>query len=558
MRRRAESLLPWLVLIGFLAAAFVVNALLVGAQRRGVDALEESLGGEVHAIAASQDQRFQNTFGATSGLSNPDKPFELAVDSAADRAELEDLLSLLGESARAGFYLLDASHTVTQGVLFTDHPIGTRFSWPGFDDLVSSASYARGVGGVLPVSRGLTTAQPVLAYVIPILDLGSATLRGSFVFEVVVAEDSDFNKEIGALRRGETGEYLFYDDRGSVVASNDPSMIAQPVTDRRLLTARTGVHELSGEIVVIEDVPAAGWRVAFRQDIHEFKGALARPLERVGRLLVVVLLGAGALLTALLSRRLRAARAEQARLRAIAEAQQEFISIVSHELRTPVAGVLGFLETSLDHWDTMSDEQRRAAVGRAASNARRLQAMTRDVLDTQSLEAGRLVHVFERLDLAAEVQVAVEAARDLDDQRAIDLQVPTDGPLWVSGDADRLQQVLANLLDNAMKNSPAVQPVEVEVHRDGSSASVRISDQGAGIDPQSLGRIFEKFVRGRGDSVSGTGLGLYICRQIIDAHGGRIWAESPPGEGATFRFALPLVDADAAAVPPVDESALPD
>ena len=165
--------------------------------------------------------------------------------------------------------------------------------------------------------------------------------------------------------------------------------------------------------------------------------------------------------------------------------------------------------------------------------------MTRDVLDTQSLESGRLVHVLTRVDLAAEVRDSVAAALDLDPGRAVHVTVPAE-PVWVSADADRIQQVLANLVDNARKNSPAVEPVEVELRAVGDDAEVRVSDRGAGITEESLERIFDKFVRGRGESVTGTGLGLYISRQIVHAHHGRIWAESPPGEGATFRFVLPL------------------
>jgi len=291
--------------------------------------------------------------------------------------------------------------------------------------------------------------------------------------------------------------------------------------------------------VVVAEVPAAGWRVAFRQDADEFEQALARPLESAGRILVLAILVAGALITILLDRRLRAARAEQDRLRALSEAQQEFISIVSHELRTPVAGVLGFLETSLDHWDAMDDADRRSAVARAAINARRLQAMTRDVLDTQNVEAGRLVHVLQRLDLANEVRVAIDAARDLDPDRSLEVDVPAE-PVWVAGDADRIQQVLANLIDNAHKNSPAVEPVAVAMRVDGTEAELTVSDRGAGITEETMGHIFDKFVRGRGDAVSGTGLGLYIARQIVEAHDGRIWAESTPGEGATFHVTIPL------------------
>jgi signal transduction histidine kinase len=247
-------------------------------------------------------------------------------------------------------------------------------------------------------------------------------------------------------------------------------------------------------------------------------------------------------MTMVLIRRLRTAREEQERLAQISAAQQELISIVSHELRTPVAGVLGFLETSLDHWDTMDDPQRRSAVARAAANARRLQAMARDVLDTQTLETGQLVQVMGPVELVAEVRDAVEAQREVDRERSFEVEVP-DEHLWVSADADRIQQVLANLLDNARKNAPVVAPIHVTLRSVDGEAEVAVRDQGPGITDEARERIFDKFVRGRGESVTGTGLGLYISRQIVQAHGGRIWVESEPGQGATFRFRIPLTTA---------------
>src|SRR5690606_33193444 len=130
------------------------------------------------------------------------------------------------------------------------------------------------------------------------------------------------------------------------------------------------------------------------------------------------------------------------------------------ERRRAVRGLAD--ETSLDHWDSMDDGQRRCAVRRAAANARRLQAMARDVLDTQALESGEVVTVTRPVELVGEVRDAVLAHQELDRDRTFELDVP-DEPVWVEADADRLQQVLANLLDNARKNSPAVAPVRVAV-----------------------------------------------------------------------------------------------
>jgi signal transduction histidine kinase len=544
VRRRLEFLVPVLALLGFLAAALMVNLLLTSAEDRGVEALEESVTGEVEAIARSQDQRVQSQIaGASEILFSGDSAiqFDLEVGSPADEETLSTLLGTLTETLDFGFYLVDASGVLTQGFhLEEEHQPGQPFDWPGFEEAVGDPTFP---GGVLPVSQGLTTGQPATATVYP---LGRASGReGYFVFENPVNAETNFNQEISALERGETGEYIFFDSAGTVIAAKDDSLIAEPVDDERLVSAPLGVHRFDGHIAVLADVPSAGWRIAFRQDTDEFEQSLTGPLQSAGRILVLALLAAGLLLMGVLYRRLAGARAEQERLRELSESQQEFISIVSHELRTPVAGVLGFLETTLDHWEAMDDVERHNAVGRAASKARRLQAMTRDVLDTQSVEAGRLMYVFERLDLAAEVQVAVDAARDQDAERSVNVQLPGD-PVWVSGDPDRLQQVLANLIDNARKNSPAVVPVDVMLDAGGGEARVTVSDHGAGIAEESLERIFDKFVRGRGESVSGTGLGLYISRQIIDAHGGRVWAESPPGEGAVFRFVLPLAAGETA------------
>jgi signal transduction histidine kinase len=539
MRRRIELILPVLVLLGFLASAVVVNLLLLSAEERGVNALEDSVAAEVGAIAGGQDQRFRNTSNSAKGFVNPAfDPYELVEGSPEDLARLEALFELVPAS-RTGFYLLDAHGTITQGVQLLAAEVGDRFEWPGYEELVESPTFAQGEIGVLPVSGGVTTEEPVFALVLPIIDGPSGTVRGGFVVESVVAADSDFNKEIGTLHRGDTGEYLFLDDRGTVIAANDPSLIGARLGEDRLLDAPAGVHRFDGRVVVIADVPAAGWRVALRQDIAEFEHPLVGPLDRAGQVLILVLLGGGAVLTGLLYRRLRAARAEQERLRRLSEAQQELVSIVSHELRTPVAGVLGFLETTLDHWDTMEDAERRNAVSRAAANAQRLQAMTRDVLDTQNVEAGRLVHVLAPLDLGALLASAVDAARTQSPERTFERDVPL-GPVWVDADADRLHQVFANLLDNAQKSSPVVEPIEVELHTVAGTAEVTVRDHGAGITEAALERIFDKFVRERGDAVSGTGLGLYISRQVVEAHGGRIWAESEPGSGATFRVRLPL------------------
>jgi len=114
--------------------------------------------------------------------------------------------------------------------------------------------------------------------------------------------------------------------------------------------------------------------------------------------------------------------------------------------------------------------------------------------------------------------------------------------MWVNADPERVQQVLTNLLDNAAKNSAPETPIDVSVTTAGRDVEVSVTDRGAGIPSDELSRVFDKFVRGRATDTRGTGLGLYICKRIIAAHGGRIWADSEPG-GTTLTFSLPMVSA---------------
>ena len=248
-----------------------------------------------------------------------------------------------------------------------------------------------------------------------------------------------------------------------------------------------------------------------------------------------------------LARRLRAAREEQRRLQEVSAVREEFISIVSHELRTPVAGLLGFLQTTLDHWEGMADDERRRAIGRSLSSARRLHALTRDVLDTGSMEAGGLSYSFSTTDLRDEVSSAVLATQDVLPDRTIRLTLPDD-PTWVSCDRERITQVLTNLLDNAVKSAPG-SPLDITVATSNGSAVVSVADQRPGMSEAELSRVFDKFVRGRTSTPAGTGLGLYICKQIVTAHGGDIGATSTEGRGATVSFTLPLVDAPVESAP---------
>jgi signal transduction histidine kinase len=148
-------------------------------------------------------------------------------------------------------------------------------------------------------------------------------------------------------------------------------------------------------------------------------------------------------------------------------------------------------------------------------------------------------------DLGDELRAAVDG---FGGETQVLLEAPEE-PVLAHVDADRIQQVVANLLDNARKNSPPGVPVQVELERLDGSARITVEDRGSGIDPGQLDRIFDKFVRGREGAVSGTGLGLYISRRIVEAHDGRIWAESPAGGPTRFVVELPLLRDGARRIP---------
>ncbi len=410
---------------------------------------------------------------------------------------------------------------------------------------------------MLPVTKpGFTTELPVYDLIVAIRGATSTSVRGALVFEEAITPTSTFELEIKQLvdRSASTAQWFFVDSRGAVVATTQDTGLGQKVPDMRYLTIPTGLGYVGDDLVVTADVPSLHWRVVFREGRSQFEGGVSGPLQQAGLVLILLLLAVGLTFVVILIRRLREAREQERRLRELTRSQSEFISVVSHELRTPVAGVLGFLQTTVDHWDTLSDTDRLNTVKRAVTNARRLQAMTRDVLDTESIESGRIGYSFQRIDLGPELQTAVDAGRDADPGRLITLEPPS-APIAIEADPDRFQQVLSNLLENARKNSPVNEPISVQteiVEPDTAGAAggqrVRISviDHGPGVSADSLERIFAKFVRGNDNAVTGTGLGLYIVRTIVEAHHGRIWCESEPGLRTAFIIELPLVDVPAA------------
>jgi signal transduction histidine kinase len=520
------------------ATATLVLTTVRRAEHDGTKALQRLQLQQVQQLTRSMDSRIASIFTSLQGLATTKDGWNLKPGDKADQAVL-DGLQALNPKARTGFFLVDKSGTITAGTLLRDKSVvGTKYSGAGLPKVLA------GTPGIFPVGPGLTTTLPVVVIAFPLRDLTGQQVIGAMLIESDISVDSAFNAEVLQLKRGRTGEFTFVDGAGVVVASSNAANLGKPMDEPLLRAGATGFHQAHGQVVVIEPVVSAGWRTVFRQDTSEFQGALTGPLHSaLGYVVAAGLLGAGVAVVTL-ARRLRRAREEQRRLEEISAVREEFISIVSHELRTPVAGMLGFLQTTLDHWDVMTDGERQRAIQRAMSSARRLHGLTRDVLDTSSIEAEGMTYAISDIDLRTELASAVAAERDLRPDRVLSLDVP-DERAWVRCDPDRLQQVLTNLLDNAVKSSPPMTPIEVSVVPHGDDVEIAVRDHGPGLSDAELTRVFDKFVRGRTSTPTGTGLGLYICRQLVEAQGGSIRAERATDGGARFVVSLPRAAAPA-------------
>ena len=235
-------------------------------------------------------------------------------------------------------------------------------------------------------------------------------------------------------------------------------------------------------------------------------------------------------------------RAAVARLQELDDLKSQFLSIASHELRTPITAVSGFAQLALrgvreklggEAEQPSADLQRlMRQLTIIHDQSAKLGRLVRELLDVSRIQSGRLEFDLAPVDLADVARTVVEQAQMTAPDHAYDVR--TEGDVVVMGDRDHLEQVIANLVDNAVKYSPDGGPVRVIAKREGDQAHVIVEDEGIGIPAEQVGRVFELFFRtheAEARRTPGLGLGLYITRGIVERHGGRIWAESG-GKGA--------------------------
>ncbi|MGB8345472.1 MAG: HAMP domain-containing sensor histidine kinase [Ktedonobacteraceae bacterium] len=226
--------------------------------------------------------------------------------------------------------------------------------------------------------------------------------------------------------------------------------------------------------------------------------------------------------------------------------KDHFLSIASHELKTPITSISGFTQITLRRLSRENGNLTDAAdvqttLQKIETQTQRLNALIDDLLDLNNVRSGRIPLQLGNCDIKATCREAIENQHQLTG-RDIELEEPATAVI-VKADSDRVNQVITNLISNALKYSPEDAPVQVTIRQHATAVCIAVHDQGQGISKEQQKHIFEAFYRtpdARTSKKRGWGLGLAICKDIIERHNGQIWCESKPGKGATFFVELPV------------------
>jgi two-component system sensor histidine kinase KdpD len=220
--------------------------------------------------------------------------------------------------------------------------------------------------------------------------------------------------------------------------------------------------------------------------------------------------------------------------------QATFFSAAAHELKTPLT-VLKTLAPAMCPLPHLPSQTQTEISQTFAQNLERLELLVADMLESARLEAGAVALHPRSLDLASRTRRVLERLTPLFErkQQQFEFQTPTNLPP-VQADGKRVEQILSNLIDNAAKFAPPASVIEVSLSQQAGQVQVVVADAGPGVPLQEQEHIFEKFYSVADKALAGVGLGLFICRELVRLHGGRIWVEDRPGGGSRFCFTLPL------------------
>ncbi len=384
------------------------------------------------------------------------------------------------------------------------------------------------------------TASLNLDHVLQTVVAASCHLLGADVAAISLWEEDHHHLYLAAARGLEAG--LFAQERWTADEEPIPTILAEgkPYIFQDATSLPERVHALIEQtgIVCGVSVPLAlnGTPIGFLDVGHRAPRTYTEE--------DVVFLSALGQQTALAIRNARLYEAERRQveqLQALERLQESFVSSVSHELRTPLTCIkasVGLLREASDRGATEAQEELLQTI---AHHTGRLEALVSDLLQITQLEAGQLALTLQPTDVRTIVERAVQSFRPLFEKKGQTIEVNLPETVdKVLVDRHRLEQVLTNLLSNAHKFTPRGGWAGVAVVEKGEELEISVSDNGPGIPPAAQERIFDKFyVVADQKGLAGLGLGLYIARQLVELHGGRIWVESQPGRGSTFRFTIP-------------------
>jgi len=217
--------------------------------------------------------------------------------------------------------------------------------------------------------------------------------------------------------------------------------------------------------------------------------------------------------------------------------KDEFIALASHELKTPLTSIKGYLQILAQR---VTDEKNIIFVQKTRQQIAKLSALVDDLLDVSKIEAGKLHFAAEDFNIREVIDDALELISHTNSDYTITLHSPV-SECMVKGDAHRIEQVMINLLTNAIRYAPNSNRIEVHLSHENDEVKIGVKDFGTGIAPEKLEHIFSRYYRvdDSNSKVSGLGIGLYLCYEIVTRHHGKIWAESEPGIGSVFWFTLP-------------------
>lgn len=226
----------------------------------------------------------------------------------------------------------------------------------------------------------------------------------------------------------------------------------------------------------------------------------------------------------------------------VEQLKDEFISFISHELRSPLTVITGVINTALTEGEHLPPYEMRQLLQDAASESENLSHILGNLLELSRAQANRPFLHIEPVNLGKIAWKVVDNLRGQSSAHRLVLDLPRRLPP-VQADEVRLERILYNLMENGIKYSPGGGEVRVSARRDGKHLTIRVSDQGIGISPEDQAKLFQPFHRlgdPRINRVKGVGLGLLVCRRLVEAQGGQIWVESKLGHGTTFFFTLPI------------------